>query len=219
MTAQPPDNRGSSGRWASRRTLLRGPRLSPRQSRPPRSIRTASGLPPTRSTRPMPRPAMCRRRLTAAPPPPALPQYPGAFGNYSPPGYQQPGQPGYPISGYPQQPYRQPGPYGYLAPNPNARNGLAVTALVLGIVGLFFSWVPFFDALIIVPGVIFGLIGLSAARRRAGVGRAMAIVGLCLSLVAAVICVSLSVYFATRLNCTTVDSGSGRQTHCTVDGS
>ena len=100
------------------------------------------------------------------------------------------------------------------------RNGLAVTALVPGIVGLVFSWVPFFDALIIVPGVIFGLIGFEALLgRRAGAVRAMAIVGLCLSLVAAVICVSLSVYFATKLSCTTVDSGSGNQTHCTVDGS
>ncbi len=160
--------------------------------------------------------------VPAAPPaPPALPQYPGAFTGYPPSGYQQPGPPGYPPAGYPpqgyQQPYGQPSPYGYVPPNPYARNGLAVTALVLGIVGLVFSWVPFFDALIIIPGIVFGLIGMSAARRRAGVGRAMAIIGLCLSLVAAVICVSLSVYFATKLNCTTVDNGSGNQTHCTVD--
>ena len=165
MTAQPPDNSGFERPVGESADAPVGSEAAPVPESPAAFDPYRFGAPAHPIDPAYAPPGYVPPPLTAAPPTPPLPQYPGAFGNYSPPGSPQPGPPGYPSPGYPQQPYGQPAPYGYLPPNPNARNGLAVTALVLGIVGLVFSWVPFFDALIIVPGVIFALIGLSAARR------------------------------------------------------
>jgi hypothetical protein len=91
---------------------------------------------------------------------------------------------------------------------------------VLGIVALVFSWVPFLDGLVIIPGIVFGIVGINAAKRRGGLGRSMAIIGLCLSVAAAAICVSISAYVAANINCTTSDDGFGSSsssTHCTLN--
>lgn len=156
---------------------------------------------------------------------------------YGQPAYGQPpyGQPAYgqPQYGQPpvQSPYGQPqygqppygAPYGYAAPvnpygPPKTSNGLAVTALVLGIIALVFSWVPFFDGLVIVPAIVFAIIGINASKRLAGVGKTMAIVGLCLSLAATVICIAISVWVVS--NCSTqTDAFGDRTTHCSIDGS
>jgi hypothetical protein len=149
------------------------------------------------------------------------PGYPGQTGypgQPGPSGYPgQPSQPGYPPAGY--APPGAPAPYGYPTPNPygpqRTSNGLAVTALVLGIAAFVFSWIPFFDAVLIVPGIVFGFVGLSAAKRRAGLGRGLAIAGLCLSLVAAAICIAWSSYVAVNIHCNTVDDGFGdTSSHC-----
>jgi hypothetical protein len=170
------------------------------------------------------------------PPPPAVPEpaYP-AYG--PPPGAPGGYAPGYPPNGpyaapppYGQAPYGQvpngqapygQAPYGYAAAPgqfANATNGLATTALVLGIIALVLSWLPFFDALLFIPGIVFGIIGISAAKKRGGVGRTIAIVGLCLSVAAAAICISISAYVAANIHCSTVDDGFGTSSsHCTLD--
>lgn len=109
-------------------------------------------------------------------------------GAYAQPGYAQPGypQPGYPQPGYPQPGYAQPGypqpaygaPVGYAAggyayaPAPR-NNALAVTSLVLGIVGLFL--IPFIGS---IGAVITGHIARKQIRERGEGGDGMAVGGL-----------------------------------------
>ena len=64
---------------------------------------------------------------------------------------------------------------------PATGNGLAITALVLGIVGLVLCWVPFLGVLLGVLAVIFGIIGARRARvsgARRGQARAGWIMGI-----------------------------------------
>lgn len=129
---------------------------------------------------------------------PDYPTSPGDPGQYPatpppPPGYGGQAPPPYP---YPPQanPYGQPQPYaaaayGYAAPQQG--NGMAVAALVLGIVSLVLSWVPFFDWILGALAIIFGAIGMSAAKQRGGAGRGMAVAGLVLG----IITVALGVLF------------------------
>jgi hypothetical protein len=87
-----------------------------------------------------------------------------APGNAPAPGAMPPGPPSYaPMPGMP--------PGGA----PVQGNALAVTALVLGIVGLVFCWVPFLGVLLGVLALIFGIIGARRGRVRASRrGQAMA---------------------------------------------
>jgi hypothetical protein len=114
------------------------------------------------------------------PPNPSGPYPPAPPGPYPPP-YGPP--PGY----YPPTPPQ----YGY-GPRPAAGNGKAVAALVLGIGSIVFCWLVFFDALLVIPGVIFGLIATSEAKARGG-SRGMALAGLVCSIVGAVLATLLTV--------------------------
>jgi Domain of unknown function (DUF4190) len=69
---------------------------------------------------------------------------------------------------------RRPIVYGPI-PKPS---GFAVSALVLGIIGLFLSWITF--GIPSMLAVIFGHIGVSRVRRGVGDGRGMAIAGMVL---------------------------------------
>ena len=112
----------------------------------------------------------------SAPPPSAPPpgQYPPPYGPppYGPPGYGPP--PGY----YPQ--------HGY-GPRPATGNGKAVAALVLGIGSIIFFFFSFFDALLVIPGLILGFIAMSESRAAGGAGRGMAIAGLVCSIIGGVL--------------------------------
>jgi len=57
---------------------------------------------------------------------------------------------------------------------------MAVAALVLGILSLILSWLLVVDFILAVLAIIFGAVGLSAAAKRGGAGRGMAIAGLIL---------------------------------------
>jgi hypothetical protein len=112
--------------------------------------------------------------------PPGTPYHPHGD---QPPGYPfmpPPGQPPYgPPPGY--YPPAQPPPgYGY---GRRPGNGKAVTALVLGIASIFFCWLFFLDAALVVPGLIFALIAMSEGRGPGGTGRGMALAGLICSIV------------------------------------
>lgn len=138
----------------------------------------------------------------AAPPPQAefpQPPYPGApyptppyaqapYGQQMPPPYPSypppPEVPPAPIYGaYPV--YGGPNPYGNGMVPPPRRNGLALSGMILGIIGLVGS-IFFLGAIVGVVGLILALIGLSAARRT-GVGRGFAIAGIVTSILSLVI--------------------------------
>lgn len=84
--------------------------------------------------------------------PPAAPQ---------PPAYDAPQQPAYAAPAYGQ------------APGPIEPKGLAITALVTGIVGLVFCWAWFIGLLSGAAGVVFGIIAL-----RKGQSKGMSIAGI-----------------------------------------
>ena len=88
------------------------------------------------------------------------PQQPAPYGQQPP--YGQPG--------YGQPPYGQ--PYGYGNPPPRRTNGLAIAAMVLGIVWVF--WIGSILAL------VFGYIARKQIRERGESGDGMAIAGIVL---------------------------------------
>ena len=87
-------------------------------------------------------------------------------------------------------------PYGdqpYGAPAQSGGKGLAITALVLGILALLFSWTVLVG---IVAGLVALVLGIVAARRAKqgrGGGRAMAIIGAVLGLIGALISTAIVV--------------------------
>ena len=135
------------------------------------------------------------------PPPGGNPANP--FSN--PPGmpYATPGES--PTAGYPptpgQYPYPPPPPPGYYPPPPGygygppraASNGKAITALVLGIGSIVFCFFSFFDALLVIPGLIFGIIAMNETKATGGSGRGMAVAGVVCSIVGAVLATIMSV--------------------------
>ena len=225
MSAQPPDGSAPDSQSGAQPPAAEGPgaTFDPYRFGPPAHPIDPAYAPPGYVPPPAPEPP--------APPVPGGQQFPGAFGTYPPAGspgsYPQPGYPpsgyptaggyppapGYPPSGY--SPYGQQ-PYGYVPPYPygtNARNGMAVTALVLGIVSLVLCWTAFFDAVLIILAIIFAIIGISTASKRGGIGKTMAIIGLCLSLVASIGANAFSVLYLSK--CHTTDDGLGHtSTHC-----
>lgn len=134
--------------------------------------------------------------MSEQPPPP-----PGHDGSGRPPGpppgesgqsYGQAPQQGYsqqPQQGYgqqapqgygnqPQQGYGQPPP-GYAQPYDGkpAGKGMAITALVLGILALLFGWTVIGGFLLGLPALVLGLVAASRAKKGRAAGRGMAITG------------------------------------------
>ncbi|GAA1984372.1 hypothetical protein GCM10009718_22180 [Isoptericola halotolerans] len=89
------------------------------------------------------------------------------------------------------------GPHDPLQPRPaSERKGLAITALVLGIVALLGCWIPFLNigsALLGLVGVVLGIIAIVQASRGNAGGRGMALTGTILSAVAVVLAVAISI--------------------------
>jgi len=112
------------------------------------------------------------------PPPPAVPpSYPYPL----PPGY--PGQPGgypYPLA---MMPTAAPAfPYPYAPPDPNG--GMAIAALILGIVSIVFAWTIVCNIPFAIVGIVMGELGRQSAPKRAMAtwGIALSIAGILLSL-------------------------------------
>jgi len=85
----------------------------------------------------------------------------------------------------PNQPY-PPQPYPPTYPPPPQGNGMAVTAMVLGILAIILCWVPFLNWLLALLAIIFGAIGISVANKRQS-GKGMAIAGLVCGAIGAII--------------------------------
>lgn len=95
-----------------------------------------------------------------------------------PPNYPPPGQ-------YPPPPADYPPP-GYWPPPPE-KNGLGITALILGIIGLLFCLIPltgFVGFILGVIGFILGLVGWSRIRKQTATNRKTTISGIALSALA-----------------------------------
>ena len=161
-------------------------------------------------------------------PPPDYP-YPaagtsGPHGSYPPYPYgttagQAAGAPGpapsvqspYGQTPYGQTPYGQtphgPPPYGPYGPTPYGpstqaaqSNGKAVAGLVLGIVSIVFFWTTFLDAIFVILGLIFSLLGLGDARNRGGRGRGQALAGVICTGVGAVLAIVFTVFLVHLAN-------------------
>ena len=148
-------------------------------------------------------------------PPYGQPQQPG----YGQPGYGQPqqpgyGQPGYGQPGYGQSPpaFGQPAfgsqgyqPAGYGAPgapstDPSVKrtNGLAIAALVVALVSLFFFWIPFFGPFLPLVGLGLAIGGIIAARKTFS-GRGMSIAALIVATLLLVASVGITIFTVTVL--------------------
>ncbi|WP_433872208.1 hypothetical protein [Saccharopolyspora sp. CA-218241] len=83
-------------------------------------------------------------------------------------------------------------------PGQERRNGFGITALVLGVVGLLFSFIPIIGVIawpLVILGLIFGGLGLNRALKgRADKG--LPIAGLATSLVGLLICILYAVVFS-----------------------
>lgn len=83
------------------------------------------------------------------------------------------------------------------------RNGFGVTALVLGILGLLFSFVPFIGVIawpLVLLGLLFGVLGVVRASRGRADNRGVAIAGTVLSAIGLVVCVLYASVFAAAVS-------------------
>ncbi|MFJ2134062.1 DUF4190 domain-containing protein [Streptomyces sp. NPDC087228] len=102
-----------------------------------------------------------------------------------------------PYAPCPQGPGPGPGPDYGMRP-PVGRNGLAVAAMVLGIIGLLTS-IVFVGGLLGGIGMILGIVGLRTAKRT-GIGRGKAITGVVTSSLAIVVSVLVAVFMVWYAN-------------------
>ncbi|MBN9759073.1 hypothetical protein Ae406Ps2_3225c [Pseudonocardia sp. Ae406_Ps2] len=98
------------------------------------------------------------------------------------------------------------------APAVAPRNGFGVTALVLGILGLLFSFIPFIGVIawpLVLLGLLFGVLGVVRASRGRADNRGVAIAGTVLSAVGLVICVLYASVFAAAVSGLPTASSTG----------
>ena len=120
--------------------------------------------------------------------------------NQQPPNEQQPpyDQQPYQQPPYDQQPYQQPS-YGQQPPYPQPpytsqtpASGKAIAALVMGIVGLVFFWIPFFNVITLGLGIVGLILAVDANKTSpSGMGTAglvLCIISIALSAIGAFTC-------------------------------
>lgn len=112
------------------------------------------------------------------PPPPFAVPPPMDGPNQAGPGYPPP-NPGFAPYGYPY-------PYPMMPMAPELPKGLAITGMVLGIVGLCTA-LFYIGGVVGIVGLIFSIIALRKASRGLGAGKGMAIAGLVTSIVAIIV--------------------------------
>ena len=93
--------------------------------------------------------------------------------------------------------------YAYPPPPVGPRNGLGTAALVLGIVGLFFSFIPITGVIawpLVVIGLVLGITGTVRARRGEATNRGMAITGIATSGAGLAICLLWTAAFGSAVH-------------------
>ncbi len=150
------------------------------------------------------------------------PPPPPGYGQQPPPAYGAPPAYGPPAGYGPPPAYGPPdafAPTGYapqsFAP-PKTGNGFAVAALVVSIVGLVGSWIPFFGLVLPLVAIGLGIAGIVRSRR-VGSGKAMAISGLVVALVALVIATAISIYSLRFVDCFKPGTTTIEQQNCIDD--
>lgn len=121
---------------------------------------------------------------------PAPPRQP-----YGPPGTPYPGPP-QPGTHEPYAPYGAPTPppyHGYA--QPRTGNGKAIAAMVCGLASIPLSLASLFDAVLIIPAVVLGLLALGDAKSGRTGGRGMAIAGLACAAVGALLASLVTVWY------------------------
>lgn len=115
--------------------------------------------------------------------------------------------PGVPYGPPPQQQYHYPpGHYGpppppyHIYAQPRTGNGKAVAGLVLGIASIVFCFLFFFDAVLVILGLVFSLIAMSETKAPGTSGRGMAVAGLICSIVGAALATLLTVLLVHAAN-------------------
>ena len=97
--------------------------------------------------------------------------------------------------------YQAPPPYAENQPHSNTGgSGMAITALVLGVLALLSSWTVIGGILLGLAAVIVGLIALSKIRQRRASGKAMAIIGIITGVLGLAVSVGLIAIGASLLN-------------------
>ncbi len=147
--------------------------------------------------------------MTYEPPPPP--------GNYQgQPSGSYPGQPQGGYQGdYQGQPagYYQGQPPGYYEQQPRRSSGLAIAALVCGVLALLSSWTVIGGILLGIVAVVLGFVALSKIKRGLAAGRGMAITGIVTGVLGAVLAIALIAVGVSLLNS---DSGQRLQ-DCLAD--
>ena len=134
--------------------------------------------------------------------PQTAPPYP------SPSPYQYPPQPGPYPSGYPPPP-----PYYGPPPPAQPKNGLGIAALVLALIGLLGSPVPFANVVSIILGlvaIVIGILGRGRAKRGTANNGGIAIAGIVLGALAVIVAGAFIALWATLWN----DAGGGDYISC-----
>lgn len=114
---------------------------------------------------------------------------------------EQPQQPAYDQPAYGQQP-GQP----YPPQQPQGGSGLAITALVFGILALLLCWTVFGGIILGLIALVVGLIAASKAKKGTAKGRGMAITGIVLGVLGLLISIGFIVVAAVFLNSDTGQS-------------
>lgn len=115
--------------------------------------------------------------MTQRPPGPPYDPQPGQPGQPSQPGQPgQPGQPSHPYGAAPGDNHGRPRPQG---------KGLAIAALVLGVLALLTCWTIVGGLLLGLLALVLGLVALGRARKGRAAGKGLAIAGVALGVVGA----------------------------------
>jgi hypothetical protein len=110
-------------------------------------------------------------------------------------------------------------PYNYYPQAPRARaNGLALASLLVGIVGLALSWVPFVGLCIGIVALVLGVVASARIKRGASGSKASMITGIVLGslalLVGAVVSFGLVFLVVQQQNCIDHAEGRGELAKC-----
>ncbi len=111
----------------------------------------------------------------------------------------------------PQYAYQYGQQYGGAAPGPGwpgeastqARNGVGITALILGILTIIAFWIPFVSILLALAAIIFGIVGLRRVSKRIANNRAMPIIGIVLGVIGGILGTLLTIVVVVSARWTT----------------
>lgn len=119
-----------------------------------------------------------------------------------------------------------PAPKVEATPAPASKSALGIASLVLGIVGIVGSWIPFlnnFSFIIAIVGVILGAIGLRSVLKGTKAGKGITIAGLVLSILACVIVLATQSMYSKAIddtmNSMTSNSSSSSSSSSSSDNS